>query len=224
MKAAAESARAELNAAKAQADVARNETGYAVLLADADGVVVETLAEPGQVVSAGQVVVRVAHAGRREAVIELPETLRPAIGSTGRATLVWKRADGPCETAPVVGRRKPSDSNVRGSVRAGGPSGRRAAGLDHLDPDLERRGPPRRCRYRSARSSMRARDRAYGWSKGRRLGSRGVPCKSPASATKRRRSSATSRRAIASSRSARICCTKASTCDSRSARPQHAWP
>src|SRR5438034_1546773 len=86
-KAAAESARAELNAAQAQADVARNETGYAVLLADADGVVVETLAEPGQVVGAGQVVVRLAHAGRREAVIELPETLRPAIGSTAGATL-----------------------------------------------------------------------------------------------------------------------------------------
>src|SRR5436309_15148280 len=86
-KAAAESARAELNAARAQADVARNELSYAVLFADADGVVVETLAEPGQVVVAGQVVVRVAHAGRREAVIELPETLRPTIGSTGRATL-----------------------------------------------------------------------------------------------------------------------------------------
>ena len=87
IKAAADSARAELKVAQAQADVARNETGYAVLLADADGVVVDTLAEPGQVVSAGQVVVRVAHAGRREAVIALPESLRPAIGSAGRATL-----------------------------------------------------------------------------------------------------------------------------------------
>jgi RND family efflux transporter MFP subunit len=86
-KAAADSARAELDAAEAQASVARNGTEYAVLLADADGVVVETLAEPGQVVSAGQVVVRLAHAGRREAIIELPETLRPAIGSTGRANL-----------------------------------------------------------------------------------------------------------------------------------------
>ena len=86
-KAAAESARAELKAARAQADVARNETSYAVLFADADGVVVETLVEPGQVVVGGQVVVRVAHAGRREAVIELPETLRPAIGSSGRAIL-----------------------------------------------------------------------------------------------------------------------------------------
>ena len=87
VKAAAESARAELNAAEAQADHARNETSYAVLLADADGVVVETLAEVGQVVAAGQVAVRVARAGRREAVIELPETLRPAIGSSGRVTL-----------------------------------------------------------------------------------------------------------------------------------------
>jgi len=90
----AEAASAELNAAQARADVARNETSYAVLLADADGVVVETLAEPGQVVAAGQVVVRVAHAGRREAVIELPETLRPAIGSTGRGTLYGSRRSG----------------------------------------------------------------------------------------------------------------------------------
>jgi RND family efflux transporter MFP subunit len=97
VKAAAESAGAELNGAKAQADVARNETGYAVLFADADGVVVDTLAEPGQVVGAGQVVVRVAHAGRREAVIELPETLRPVIGSTGRASLYGSRLTGPAK-------------------------------------------------------------------------------------------------------------------------------
>src|SRR2546426_11021362 len=89
-KADAESARAQLNAAEARADVARNETGYAVLVADGDGVVVETLVEPGQVVNAGQVVVRVAHAGRREAVIQLPETLRPAVGSVGQATLFGK--------------------------------------------------------------------------------------------------------------------------------------
>jgi RND family efflux transporter MFP subunit len=95
VKAAAESARADLNAAKAQADVAHNETGYAVLLADANGVVVETLAEPGQVVGAGQVVVRVARAGRREAVIDLPETLRPAIGSTGVARLYGNGLTGP---------------------------------------------------------------------------------------------------------------------------------
>jgi len=97
VKAAAESARAELNAATAQADVARNETGYAMLLSDADGVVVETLAEPGQVVAGGQVVVRVARAGRREAVIQLPETLRPAIGSIGQASLYGNGLAGPAK-------------------------------------------------------------------------------------------------------------------------------
>jgi RND family efflux transporter MFP subunit len=86
-KAAADAARAQLNAAEADADVARNATGYAGLMADGDGVVMETLAEPGQVVSAGQPVVRLAHAGRREAVIQLPETLRPAIASVAEATL-----------------------------------------------------------------------------------------------------------------------------------------
>jgi RND family efflux transporter MFP subunit len=95
VRAAADAARAELDAAKARADVARNETSYAVLVADADGVVVDTLAEPGQVVAAGQVVIRVAHAGEREAVIDLPETLRPAIGSTGRATLYGTGLTGP---------------------------------------------------------------------------------------------------------------------------------
>lgn len=87
VKAAAESARADLNSITAQADVARNASSYATLVADADGVVVETLAEPGQVVAAGQAVMRLARAGRREAVVDLPETLRPAIGSAAQARL-----------------------------------------------------------------------------------------------------------------------------------------
>jgi len=97
VKAAADAARADLNGANAQADVSRNAAGYAVLLADSDGVVVETLAEPGQVVGAGQVVVRVARVGHREAVIELPETLRPAIGSIGRARLYGTGLSGPAK-------------------------------------------------------------------------------------------------------------------------------
>ncbi|WCT72223.1 efflux RND transporter periplasmic adaptor subunit [Sphingomonas naphthae] len=86
-KATADAAKAQLDAAVAQAGVARNEAGYAVLLADADGVVVETLAEPGQVVTAGQTVVRLARSGPREATIGLPETIRPAIGSTAAAAV-----------------------------------------------------------------------------------------------------------------------------------------
>lgn len=87
VKAAADAAKAQLSAIEAQAEVARNASRYTELVADGDGIVMETLVEPGQVVNAGQVVVRLAHAGRREAVIQLPETLRPAVGSTGLATL-----------------------------------------------------------------------------------------------------------------------------------------
>ncbi len=76
-KAALDTAKARLAAAEADARVAENEATYAVLLADADGTIVETLAEPGQVVAAGQPVIRLAHAGPREAVVALPETVRP---------------------------------------------------------------------------------------------------------------------------------------------------
>ncbi|NJC37559.1 RND family efflux transporter MFP subunit [Xanthomonas arboricola] len=92
IKAAADAARAQLSAAQAQADVARNANRYTDLLADADGVVMETLVEPGQVVAAGQPVVRLAHAGPREAVIQLPETLRPQVGSVAQATLFGNAA------------------------------------------------------------------------------------------------------------------------------------
>ena len=90
VKAAADAAQAQLGAAEAQSEVARNSNRYSELTADADGTVLETLAEPGQVVNAGQPVVRVAQAGRREAVVQLPETLRPVVGSGGQATLFGK--------------------------------------------------------------------------------------------------------------------------------------
>ena len=86
-RAAADSARAMLSAAQAQADVARNASGYSSLVADADGTVVETLGEPGQVVAAGQTVVRLARSGPREALVSLPENIRPQVGSKGVATV-----------------------------------------------------------------------------------------------------------------------------------------
>jgi RND family efflux transporter MFP subunit len=87
IKAASDAAQAEFAAATAQEQVARDEGGYSQLVADADGIVIETLAEPGQVVTAGQTVVKLAHSGPREAAVNLPETLRPALGSTAYATL-----------------------------------------------------------------------------------------------------------------------------------------
>lgn len=108
IKAAADSSRAQLRAAEAQAEVALNASRYAVLIADADGTVVDTLAEPGQVVGAGQIVVRLARAGAREVVVQLPETLRPALGSMAQAS--------PLDAArqPVAARlRQLSDSTDR---------------------------------------------------------------------------------------------------------------
>jgi RND family efflux transporter MFP subunit len=93
VKAAADSARALLSAAEAQLKVAEDEGSYATLVADADGTVVETLAEPGQFVAAGQIVVRLAHAGAREAAVNLPETLRPALDSAAYAVLYGVNAD-----------------------------------------------------------------------------------------------------------------------------------
>jgi len=93
VKAAADSARALWSAAEAQLKVTQNEGAYTALLADADGTVLETLVEPGQFVSAGQIVVRVARAGAREAAVNLPENLRPTLGSTAYATLYGANED-----------------------------------------------------------------------------------------------------------------------------------
>ncbi len=91
IKAAADAAQAQFKAAESQAGVAKNASGYAMLLADSDGVVVETLAEPGQVVNAGQTVIRIAHAGEREAIVNLPETMHPPLGIKATATLYGKQ-------------------------------------------------------------------------------------------------------------------------------------
>src|SRR5437588_945554 len=104
-KAALDTAEAQLATAEADARVTENEATYSVLVADADGTVVETLGEPGQVVSAGQTVVRIAKAGPREAVVSLPETIRPAIGSVAEASVYG--ADGRRYTAHL---RQLSDS------------------------------------------------------------------------------------------------------------------
>jgi RND family efflux transporter MFP subunit len=101
IKAAADAAKAQLASAEAQVaalqaqeKIARNQGDYSLLLADSDGTVVETLAEPGQVVAAGQVVIKVAQAGPREAAIFLPETIRPAVGSPAQAVLFGDSSSG----------------------------------------------------------------------------------------------------------------------------------
>lgn len=86
-RAALDSAKALLEEAEAQASVSNNSSEYAILVADADGVIVRTLGEPGQVVSAGQPIIQLAHYGPREALVNLPEGIRPDLGTTASARL-----------------------------------------------------------------------------------------------------------------------------------------
>jgi len=86
-RAALDSATALLEAVEAQARVTKNSSEYAELFADADGVIVRTLSEPGQVVTAGQTVIQLAHDGPREALVNLPEGVRPDLGTTASARL-----------------------------------------------------------------------------------------------------------------------------------------
>jgi RND family efflux transporter MFP subunit len=110
-KAALDTAEAQLAAVEAEARVAENEATYAVLVADADGMVVETPGEPGQVVSAGQTVVRLAQAGPREALVALPETIRPPIGSEAEASVYG--SDGYRSTAYLRQLSDSADAQTR---------------------------------------------------------------------------------------------------------------
>jgi multidrug efflux system membrane fusion protein len=74
-----EAAGSRLQAARAQLDVSRNQAGYAVLRAPADGVIARRFAEAGQVVAAGQAVFVLAEEGEREVAIAVPEQIVSSI-------------------------------------------------------------------------------------------------------------------------------------------------
>jgi RND family efflux transporter MFP subunit len=71
--AAARSSQSNVEAARAQLREQANQTGYASLVSDTDGVVTGIDAEVGQVVQAGTPVVRVARTDEKEVVIGVPE-------------------------------------------------------------------------------------------------------------------------------------------------------
>jgi RND family efflux transporter MFP subunit len=66
-------AAARLEQARAQLAVSGNQAAYASLASDVAGVVTAVLAEPGQVVAAGQPVLRVARPDEKEVLIHVPE-------------------------------------------------------------------------------------------------------------------------------------------------------
>jgi RND family efflux transporter MFP subunit len=68
-----ETARETLRAAQANYGVAANQSSYTTLRATTSGVVTSIAVEAGNVVAAGQVVVKIAERGEREIVISIPE-------------------------------------------------------------------------------------------------------------------------------------------------------
>jgi membrane fusion protein, multidrug efflux system len=84
------SAQAQFDQAKAQSNVQGNQAGYAVLLADASGVVTGIDAEPGMVVAAGAPVLRLAHDGARDVVFAVPEDRVAMIKASGANPAAFK--------------------------------------------------------------------------------------------------------------------------------------
>lgn len=90
--AALKAAESRVEQAHAQLAAQSNQTQYTRLLADADGVVTATLAEPGQVVAAGAPVVRLARDGARDVAFAVPEQ-RVAQVKVGQRVTVRAWAD-----------------------------------------------------------------------------------------------------------------------------------
>lgn len=77
------SAQAKLESARAALDMAQDQLDYTQLRADFDGIVTATAAEGGQIVNVGQMIVRVAEPGARDAVFSIAEAAFGKAGNTG---------------------------------------------------------------------------------------------------------------------------------------------
>lgn len=89
-RAATAEARSRVMRAERALSISMNSLSYAVLTADADGIVVSTSVEPGQVMSAGQPAIRIAHTGEKEAVVAIPEAVAVAPGAKAAVSL-WSK-------------------------------------------------------------------------------------------------------------------------------------
>ncbi|WP_245524292.1 efflux RND transporter periplasmic adaptor subunit [Methylobacterium nonmethylotrophicum] len=67
-----ETSQAQLDAARARLRTAQGRVSYTELKADRAGIVTAKLAEPGEIVRAGQIVLQVARGGTKDAVFEVP--------------------------------------------------------------------------------------------------------------------------------------------------------
>jgi RND family efflux transporter MFP subunit len=94
--AAAHAASANTIAAAAAARDADLQLNYATLTAHADGLVMEVLAQPGQVVQPGTLILRLAQSGAREALVAIPESAAANVAKDGLA-----RVHGDTRSYPV---------------------------------------------------------------------------------------------------------------------------
>jgi len=139
---ARDAAQAQVDAAGAQVATAENQLGFTTLVADGPGTVTSRGAEPGEVVGAGQSIVRLARAGGRDAVFDVPARVKEAasatdevlvtlstdetVTATGRVREVSPQADPVTRTFAVrVGLANPPEamrlgSTVTGTVHLGG--------------------------------------------------------------------------------------------------------
>ncbi len=90
---ALQNAQAAVDNAKAQLQIATDRVGYTTLTADSAGVVTARGAEPGEVVQAGQMIVRVARQGGLDAVFDVPASVLRAAPADSHITV--KLADDP---------------------------------------------------------------------------------------------------------------------------------
>jgi len=129
-------AEAQLDASQAQLNSAHDQVDFTELKADAEGIVTAIGAEPGEVVQAGQMIVRLARHGGRDAIFDVPaQVLRSAptdraldvhladdssVTATGRVREVSPQADPVTRTFQVkVGLTDPPENMRLGSTVIG---------------------------------------------------------------------------------------------------------
>ncbi|WPB86679.1 efflux RND transporter periplasmic adaptor subunit [Sediminicoccus rosea] len=137
--------RAAVDAAEAQVSIAETRLGYTELVSDVAGRVTQRGAEPGEVVQPGRMILRIARSEGRDAVFDVPATLKdqapanplievnitgqPQIRAQGRVREVSPQADPVTGTFQVrVGLAEPPPemrlgSTVTGSLRLGATPG-----------------------------------------------------------------------------------------------------
>ncbi len=142
---ALKAAEAQVDAAQAQVDTAQDQLGYTELAADGNGTVTARGAEPGEVVTAGRMIVHLARRDGRDAVFDVPAPVirnapanpvvmvalvsDPAVRTTGRVREIAPQADPVTRTFKIrVGLQDPPEamllgSTVNGSIEASGVGG-----------------------------------------------------------------------------------------------------